>query len=57
MAVNAIELTGRMPDERTFSGSTSAGRRDRYLLQWFRAGDREAFADSRNGAPYSDLRC
>jgi RNA polymerase sigma-70 factor, ECF subfamily len=52
MAVHAIELTGRMPDERTpaeqvaqMSGSTSAGRRDRDLLQRFRAGDREAFAE------------
>jgi RNA polymerase sigma-70 factor, ECF subfamily len=44
-----------MPDERTLSGSTSAGRRDRDLLQRFRAGDREAFAEiyrSHRGAVY-----
>jgi RNA polymerase sigma-70 factor, ECF subfamily len=49
MAVNAIELTGRMPDERTLSGSTSAGRRDWELLQRFRAGDRDAFTEIYGG--------
>jgi RNA polymerase sigma-70 factor, ECF subfamily len=55
ITADVIELTGRMPDERTLSGPTSAARRDRDLLQRFRAGDREAFAEiyrSRRRAVY-----
>ena len=45
ISANVIELAERMPDERTFLGSSAAARRDWELMQRFRAGDRDAFTE------------